>query len=508
MWFDGIMVKQKRPQQKAKQNNNLDKSRFGDLATNDFDFEASKRPSLSTAKTQLKTATSLMNFQVATKTADFDKLKIWVDLLRFGDLIEFRDLALIPMENPVNPETYDEHNQRFAGLVERILNPPASVHTQTLDEIEDPNDWSDEEISSAEDNSNTVLTDNEDNTNDNEDLFHFAYSAGLPYERYKDTIGLNQLYMQDNKFVICFTGKWLADRGFLGVINRDNIREALQQVVNLGVVNFNIERFIEVANIYACDICVDLQFDSHSQAQNALNAISSFCPISSGMYNNLKYARHGLLLLPKANSNKSSIVIYLKQEELDNSVKRTTRRTKYTALIGHEGIEVAEKTLRFEVHLWGLKNIRKALGINNNTPGVVTLRDVLNSTTPVILDYLGYFGATPTYLQEQIAGYIDNVNPEDNSLTSIDEILLARGYIQLLKDNDFDISTLKAHVFTEYGYCLSDNKLKSFNSLGYTRHQVLTFLVYHKPKTITIMLKLLTRLQAYYSTGMGVSTLG
>ena len=48
---------------------------------------------------------------------------------------------------------------------------------------------------------------------------------------------------------------------------------------------------------------------------------------------------------------------------------------------------------------------------------------------------------------------------------------------------------------------ISDKELEHFNKLANLRIHSLNFLVYRKPKSITIMLAMLTMLQNYYSRG-------
>ena len=67
----------------------------------------------------------------------------------------------------------------------------------------------------------------------------------------------------------------------------------------------------------------------------------------------------------------------------------------------------------------------------------------------------------------------------------------------MLRDNNFDINITRSHIRTEYVNA-SDEELEKFNSLANIRRNILSFLVYRKPKSVTIMLDILCRLQAYY----------
>lgn len=90
-----------------------------------------------------------------------------------------------------------------------------------------------------------------------------------------------------------------------------------------------------------------------------------------------------------------------------------------------------------------------------------------------------------------------------NEERSLNDIFIAERFIEIFKENNFDLSLTKSHIKTEY-VNVSEAQLADFNRLANSRRNVLNLLVYRKPKTITIMLDMLKRLQAHYATGMGV----
>ncbi len=190
-----------------------------------------------------------------------------------------------------------------------------------------------------------------------------------------------------------------------------------------------------------------------------------------------------------------------KGQELDYSVKRRTRATRYTDIIGDTGIELAERTLRLEVKLFRLKNIRSGLNIATPAEGFVRLTDVLNSRAPIMLQMFELFSGNPTELLDRLE-WLNTIATAPEGFT-LSEIFTAERFVELLRENNFDLALTKSHIRTEY-INASDTELEYFNRLSNSRQNVLNFLVYRKPKSITVMLALLARLQAYYSTGMGV----
>ena len=86
------------------------------------------------------------------------------------------------------------------------------------------------------------------------------------------------------------------------------------------------------------------------------------------------------------------------------------------------------------------------------------------------------------------------IKPDELTLK---EIFLAERFIQILKENNFDLAIVRSHIKTEY-INVSDTELEEFNRLSNQKRNVLNFLVYRKPKSITIMLDILNRIQRYY----------
>lgn len=286
--------------------------------------------------------------------------------------------------------------------------------------------------------------------------------------------------------------------GELGNLNKDNIREALQKIIDLKVVSFNIEKFIQHAQVFVCDICVDLKLDSLEQVYKYIEGISSFFPISTNRFKISKYGRHGLTLKPKSKHLGFFFIIYAKGQELNYSLKRNTKATRYTLGIGAEGEALAKRTIRCEIKFYTLKVMRKWLGISNDTKGIIKLMDVLNSTQPIILKAFELFAGKAETLLKHIEWFND-LETTNNNL-SLSEIFIAERFVEILRDNCFDIELTKNHIKTEYTG-ISDKELEHFNKLANLRIHLLNFLVYRKPKSITIMLAMLTMLQNYYSRG-------
>lgn len=133
-----------------------------------------------------------------------------------------------------------------------------------------------------------------------------------------------------------------------------------------------------------------------------------------------------------------------------------------------------------------------------NEPRIVMLQDVLKSSTPVLLQQMISFTKKPEQLFERLQWLKDIETTADN--LPLKDIFIAERFIEILRDNNLDIGITRTHIRTEY--CnIQDNELEEFIRLGNIRRNILTFLVYRKPKSVKIMLNILHKLQAYYQAG-------
>lgn len=65
----------------------------------------------------------------------------------------------------------------------------------------------------------------------------------------------------------------MSDTGVLGSLHRDNIREALEKVRELGVVNFDVDEFLHHAQVFLCDVCVDIPLNDKKQVEIYIEGI-------------------------------------------------------------------------------------------------------------------------------------------------------------------------------------------------------------------------------------------
>lgn len=476
---------------------NKDTSRTGDVKTDDFNLNGEKFPALSTLKAQIKVVMSIIDTQILSAVrVEFDRLRIGINIGLYGRIIHFEDFGMEDVENPKEPPSYLNKDEGDT-LTRRSF-----IHEEDDDEEYNISDLfdSEEEYKEYLETEKSEKLSSQESEAEPDISSDFSIKRRIRYDDYKRVVGLNNMFLFKGYFVVDITGKWMADNGVLGSLHRDNIREALQKVIELGIVDFNIDEFIRHAQVFICDVVVDIQQESQKQVSRYIDGISSFCPISANRYNIAKYGRHGLMLKPKAKKAGFSLAIYSKGQELDYSYRRTTKATLYTDMIGDTGVELAERTLRFELKLFSLASIRRNLNISMDEPRIVRLTDVLNSTAPVLLKQIALFTGKPEQLLERLK-WLQNIETTTDNLT-LSEIFIAERFIEMLRDNNFDINITRSHIRTEYANA-TDKELEEFTRLANIRRNILTFLVYRKPKSVTIMLDILCRLQNYYSGEAG-----
>lgn len=486
-------------------------TKYNDIITNDFNLSRDKVPPLSTIKTQLKNAENLLNTTITTPArTEFDRLRIGINLNLHGVAIEFEEWGMEDVEKPQKHPSFMDIKQQTTEDRERMLEAIMnySFDIPIRDEDNDNNafelfedleeDFIDltAEPETVEDATNTDLNNNE------LDIIHDkTIKRRIRYGDYRPAIGLLNMFICNGFFVIDLTGKWMADNGILGSLHQDNIREALQKVIDLNIVSFNIERFINHAQIFVCDVCIDLALLSDEQVKRYIDGVSSFFPIASERYNISKYGRHGLMMKPKRKKAGHTLTIYSKGQELSNSTKRSTRATRYTEIIGQAGEELAKRVIRLEVKLFDFKNIREVLNIPADEPRVIRLLNVLNSAAPVMLRMFEEFSGTPKELLDRLE-WLEDIETAPEKNFTLSEIFIAERFIEIFKENLFDLELTKKHIKTEY-INARDKEIEQFNRLANLKRNTLNFLVYCKPKSVTIMLDMLARLYAHYSTGMG-----
>ena len=95
----------------------FDVTKTGDIRTNDFDLDKDKIPALSTIRTQIRNAKTIIKtgHTVPIRT-EFDRLKIGINIICYGKRIDFLNIGMEEVDEPTKPPTYLEDRDRRLAL--------------------------------------------------------------------------------------------------------------------------------------------------------------------------------------------------------------------------------------------------------------------------------------------------------------------------------------------------------------------------------------------------------
>ena len=448
--------------------------------TNDFDLRPEKKSALSTIKRRVRDLEMLIeentkNYYIKTALS-FDRLKIWIDLKEFGEKINFRKgrnlvLSACPQLSPYEQYRKKQEQDKNGGSMD----------------YEEPDEYYDNEYDEESVEEKAV-----DNVYPN---------CSIKYDIYKETLGINNIYIRNDKLVIDITGKIAAEYGVLGLISINNIKEILQKLQDLDLFKFNIKKFLSHAGCYIADVTLDIVFPHSIQVKRMINAMSSFAPLISATCITRKYKRNGLMIKHKSETTGYSNLAYNKGEEICNSVKQYNKAVKYTEIIGYAGEEIAKHTLRLECHIYKMADLRKFLDIPNTQKGFVPLRAVLDSREPVMLKMLKDMGINEYDLRERYKWFElhENFFMEESFTTKeeFQEIVVAEWLANIIKENEYKLDVVKAHIGTEYSFDLHDPYFNGI--LPKLKEKYLSYVCYRKPRSVSsiILLMLMVRNEYY-----------
>lgn len=464
------------------------------METNDFDWKPSKPAVRSTYVSLCKDIEKRINKPVGiTPYNTFDRLKICIDLMLYGRDIEFEIIEMEDDETPDKPKSYIEKRMESHRLLKYAVTHNPLKELENLAKRSDNHDTKDE----------LDIFDEELDELDIEDEPELSYRNEPHKNTYPNCridvkeLGLNQLYIKNDTLVIDVTGKWVASDGNLGGINIHNIRACMQKVLDLGVIHFNLAKAVEIATVRLCDVTLDIQTEKKDKF---IRALSALYPLYSARNHIRKYSNNGLLIRSKSKNAGMCFTIYDKGAELND--KRRSDNYKYRNLIGNTGEQLACKTLRMEVHLYKLKNIRYMLELAENEHFQVTLLSVLRSKTSVILKMFEHYNITEDKLKDEIIAFTEEFLPKTPNPQTVDNLIklfASERMAELLIAHKYNILSLSNRVAIEYRLLDTETLLRNLNSFIHQR--LYTFILYRKPKSIKLILDLLNIVHSAYGRG-------
>ena len=466
----------------------------------DFNLDKQKPLAKSGIEKLCKTiGNNIQNIKTPFYHQNYDRLKIWVDLRKFYGKIDF----YLFKENMLLCNNPEERPSKAADRLikaETVTTNLKKRNANTLDDEDieifdlspigidnESNDFDfiiDEEVSEAE---------SQRNETNRENLYP---NCRISYKKYTDTVGINNIYIKNDILVIDITGRIMAEEGILGCINKGNINECLSKIIDLDLFLFDRDCFIEYANVYLCDACIDLEYEN---VNKVINGLSSFMPIATADYRVTKYGSHGIQVISKAQKYGNTLCIYNKYQELKAHSNHGYRTPHYVSIIGTSGMEIAKHTLRIECKMFRLQDIRSLLEISSEYKGIVRLKDVLESKAKPILNRFDKFRIKEENIKERLFAYNNDLTSSEETITSHElfvKRLAAERIAEIIKENIAGgISQVKTALVIEYGI---QNENFISDLLPIIRSIFLDFILYRKPKSTRITVDLLNDINNFY----------
>lgn len=192
----------------------------------------------------------------------------------------------------------------------------------------------------------------------------------------KQNIGINKIVAKDSNIIISVSGKVLANKNDLGLINKNNYNEIFNKLNESDLVTIYDDISSKDIQVLACDVTKDIFV---KDIKKSLFGISKCLELVSNKYFIQRHKNLSLFIKPYSKSRKDELCIYRKYDEL---IKHNN--TEYLDIIGYDYLENCKNLLRIERRLSSFKDIRNAFKINHT--GNIYLDDILESKANPIGD--------------------------------------------------------------------------------------------------------------------------
>lgn len=302
------------------------------------------------------------------------------------------------------------------------------------------------------------------------------YPNAKPFFDYCQRLGVGHMYFKNGEFVCQINGKITARKGYLGLINKTNIDQALNKLKG-NLIKFDNAKFMEKAQVLMVHVTTDCAV---SNTRAYIRAFSSYLPIRTDKFSVLKYGNSGYEVLPRgkqsANTVKNSLCIYNKAGEIDYQ-----DQSSYKRIIETEGLRLSENVLRLELKLYNYKAIRTYLAPELKD-GTITLKELLNCEQKPIIQKLKELEITKESLFKARGEYISF---NDDKLPTLAVLHRMHGVIHLLKLNNYSMDKVRNYLEVETGIKVRSDELKK------DREILQRYIACFKPRTVALMTELL-----------------
>lgn len=205
----------------------------------------------------------------------------------------------------------------------------------------------------------------------------FTNKVTVKKEILNNIVGLREITFQNNSFLLDISGKITASKGYLGLINKNNIDQAFEKVEETGILRFNGSP-VDEAQVLYLDVTKDIEVENPLETLTAIELLATQRKHKNKI---LDYQNSGLIIKPYAKNVSDSLAIYLKYKEIIKN--KSPKNQIYIEKIGFETVESVKNTMRLERHLGTFKDIRKAFKTDSEK---IMLEEILNSSENPVKD--------------------------------------------------------------------------------------------------------------------------
>ncbi len=209
------------------------------------------------------------------------------------------------------------------------------------------------------------------------DFDTFSNKITVKKEILKNIVGVREITYINNSFLLDVSGKITADKGNLGLIHKNNVKEVFEKIDDTGILRFNSSP-VEASQVLYLDVTKDVEVENPLETLTAIELLATQRKHKNKI---LDYKNSGLIIKPHAKSVSDSLAIYLKYKEIIQN--KSPKNRLYIEKIGIETIEKIKKTVRLERHLGTFKDIRKAFKTNSKK---IRLKEILHSKKNPVKD--------------------------------------------------------------------------------------------------------------------------
>lgn len=102
----------------------------------------------------------------------------------------------------------------------------------------------------------------------------FTNKVTVKKEILNNIVGLREITFQNNSFLLDISGKITASKGYLGLINKNNIDQAFEKVEETGILRFNGSP-VDEAQVLYLDVTKDIEVENPLETLTAIGLLAT-----------------------------------------------------------------------------------------------------------------------------------------------------------------------------------------------------------------------------------------